>query len=72
MYCEHQTQIVASFEDCGSTVYYNHDEGRLEYTCECGVVDPDTLPTWLRNELYSIHIIDLFNETNMYIEREKT
>lgn len=51
MLSEFQNEIVGSCEDCNSTVYFNKDDCKLIFTCPCGVIDPNTLPGWVRLEL---------------------
>lgn len=48
---EFQNEIVGSCEDCKSTVYFNQDDGKLIFTCPCGVIDPNHLPDWVRAEI---------------------
>ncbi len=36
--------------NCDSAVLYNHDNASLVFTCNCGEVNPDTLPEWLKGE----------------------
>ena len=48
---EMQNIIIGSCEDCNSTVYWDEDNERIRFTCPCGVVDPNTLPDWVKLEL---------------------
>jgi hypothetical protein len=58
MLAEFQNQMVTGkdgkivcCDDCGSSVLYDPDNGKLIFQCECGTVDPNSLPDWLRCEL---------------------
>jgi hypothetical protein len=48
---QYQWEIIGECEECGATVYYNEDEGRMTSDCNCLTIDPNSLPEWVKNDL---------------------
>ena len=38
-------------ENCSAPVLFDADNVRLIFTCDCGEVDADKMPEWLKGEL---------------------
>jgi hypothetical protein len=43
--------MLLGCKNCDAAVLFNADTGALVFTCDCGEVDGDTLPEWLKGEL---------------------
>lgn len=48
---EYQWEYVGDCEECGTSIYFNLDVGKLKADCPCMTISPESLPEWVRVEL---------------------